>query len=258
MVTPWKFVDANGTFELVSPNHSSYLYFPLVNEVGMMSVVTPLLNGDVKTGQHAFLMPPVSVDDLHNNRSGRNFWVYIDGIGAWSATGNSARQIAQNFSGREEDTVHLQAGLLWHKITRSNNIFGLRAEITSFVPPSDDPAELISVRITNTSDHSIQYTPTAAIPIFGRSADNLRDHRHVTSLLQRIHCTEDGIEVCPTLSFDERGHQPNQKIYAVLGVQADHIRPRGFFPLVSDFIGEGGSLDWPEAVVNPERDPVDS
>jgi cellobiose phosphorylase len=256
MATPWKFVDANGTFELAAPHHSSYLYFPLVNEAGMMSVVTPCLNGDVKAGQHAFLMPPVSVEDLHNNRSGRNFWVHIEGIGAWSAMGNSARQVAQNFGGQEDDAVILQAGLLWHKITRTSEKFGLSAELTSFVPASDDQVELMAVRITNISDHPIHYTPTAAIPIFGRSADNLRDHRHVTSLLQRIQSTDYGVEVYPTLSFDERGHQPNQKIYAVLGVQADHIPPKGFFPLVSDFIGEGGSLDWPEAVVSPNLVPV--
>ena len=254
MVTHWKFVDSNGTFELAAPQHSSHLYFPLVNEAGMMSVVTPCLNGDIKTGQHAFLMPPVSVEDLHNNRSGRNFWIYIDGMGAWSATGNSARQIAQNFSGQEDDTVSLQAGLLWHKTTRSNEQYGLSAELTSLVPASDDQIELMSVRITNISDHPIQYIPTAAIPIFGRSADNLRDHRHVTSLLQRIRCIDDGIEVCPTLSFDERGHQPNLTSYAVLGVEADKIPPQGFFPLVGDFIGEGGSLDWPEAAVSPIRD----
>ena len=30
------------------------LYFPLVNEAGMMSAITPLLHGDVKTGQNTF------------------------------------------------------------------------------------------------------------------------------------------------------------------------------------------------------------
>ena len=64
MVQPWRFIDTNGTFELTAPHHSSYLYFPLVNEAGMMSAVTPLLHGDIKAGQHAFLTPPVSVQDL--------------------------------------------------------------------------------------------------------------------------------------------------------------------------------------------------
>ncbi len=250
----WKFIDNRGTYELSAPHHSNHLYFPLVNDAGMMSAITPLLNGDVKAGQHLFLTPPVSVEDLHNNRSGRNFWATIDGIGPWSATGNSAKQIAQNFSGVEDDMVALQAGFLWHKITRSNNKIGLRAELTNYVPASEDRVELMAVRLTNISDHSIDFTPTAAIPIFGRSADNLRDHRHVTALLQRITCTGYGVEVCPTLSFDERGHQPNQTVYAVLGLEVDNIPPQGYFPIVDDFIGEGGSLDWPKEVVGPGRD----
>ena len=49
-------------------------------------------------------------------------------------------------------------------------------------------------------------TPTVAIPLFARSADNLRDHRHVTSLLHRIRLTPHGVTVTPTMSFDERGH----------------------------------------------------
>ena len=64
----------------------------------MMSVVTPTLHGDAKTGQNAFLTLPVSVEDLHNTRSARNFWVYVRGLGAWSATGNSAPQVAQTFA----------------------------------------------------------------------------------------------------------------------------------------------------------------
>ena len=42
----------------------------------MMSVVTPTLHGDAKTGQNSFLTLPVSVEDLHNTRSARNFWVH--------------------------------------------------------------------------------------------------------------------------------------------------------------------------------------
>jgi ribosomal protein L16/L10AE len=36
-------------------------------------------------------------------------------------------------------------------------------------------------------------------------------------MLHRIETTEHGINVCPTMSFDERGHQPNHKIYYVNG-----------------------------------------
>ena len=60
----WRFVDQSGAFVLQDPQKNSYLYFPLVNEAGMMSSITPLLHGDIKTGQNNFLMLPVSVEDL--------------------------------------------------------------------------------------------------------------------------------------------------------------------------------------------------
>jgi len=107
----------------------------------------------------------------------------------------------------------------------------------------------MKVTITNLSGIELKFSPTAAVPIFGRSADNLRDHRHVTSLLQRTYCGTYGVLVSPTLSFAERGHQPNTLKYAVLGVEEDGNPPRGYFPIVEDFIGEGGSLDWPEAIL---------
>jgi cellobiose phosphorylase len=256
MVQTWKFTNQHGEFELPDPHHSSYLYFPLVNEAGMISSISPTLHGDIKSGHHTFLTPPVSVEDLHNSRAGRNFWLHVENAGAWSVTGNAAPQIAQNFSSGKIDQVTLRAGFLWHQIVRKNERFGLQAEITNLVPPAGDQVELMQVQITNISDQPVQFTPTAAIPIFGRSADNLRDHRHVTSLLHRITCARHGILVHPTLSFDERGHHPNHTIYAVLGAEGDGAPPEGFFPIVEDFIGEGGSLDWPEAVVRPIRECV--
>jgi cellobiose phosphorylase len=245
----WHFVDDTGAFVLENPHTSSYLYFPLVNEAGMMSAITPLLHGDVKTGQNGFLMPPVSVEDLHNSRSARNFWVFVHDLGAWSAAGNSAPQIARNFVHEDAEQVTLEAGFLWHKVTRESLRVGLRAEITNFVPPSDDQVELMMVTLTNVSDRSLTITPTAAIPLYARSADNLRDHRHVTSLLHRVTTHTHSVLVRPALSFDERGHKPNVVTYGVLGFETDGTPPVTFFPLVEEFIGEGGNLEWPEAVV---------
>ncbi len=252
----WHFLNEEGTFQLINPHQSNYLYFPLVNEAGMMSAVTPTLKGDSKSGLNSFLTLPVSVEDLHDTRSGRNFWVVINDKSPWSATGNSAPQIADQFSTDPQDEVTLEAGFLWHKITRSNRPLGLEAEITNFVPANTDLVELMQVKLKNLSTQPLTLTPTAAIPIFGRSADNLRDHRHVTSLLHRIQCRTHGIVVRPTLSFDERGHTENQVSYAVLGVDEKGNPPNGLFPILEDFIGEGGNLDWPEAVVNslpPEK-----
>jgi cellobiose phosphorylase len=97
----------------------------------------------------------------------------------------------------------------------------------------------------------LNLTPTAAIPIFGRSADRVRDHRHVTSLLHRIYTHEYGVLVRPTLAFEERGHRLNNVAYAVLGAEGNGRAPTAFFPKLETFVGPGGSLDWPQAVVEP-------
>jgi len=250
--TGWHFIDDEGTFALEDPHKTNYLYLPLVNEAGIVSVVTPLLHGDVKTGQNTFATAPVSVEDLHNTRSARNFWVNIHGVGPWSATGNSAPQIAQTFTD-DADIVTLEAGFLWQRIIRENARLGLQAETIAIVPPTADTVELLQVTLTNTGDAPLTLTPTAALPLYGRSADNLRDHRHVTSLLHRIRTHAHGVLVCPTLSFDERGHQPNTVTYGVLGAEDNGATPVCFYPVVEDFIGEGGSLEWPQAVVMPEQ-----
>jgi cellobiose phosphorylase len=257
-VTDWHFVDDEGTFALSDPQRHNYLYFPLVNERGLVSAVTPTLHGDVKAGQQRFLTLPVSAEDLHISRAARNFWVNMAGYGAWSATGNSARQIAQSFVAEDAEQVEVQAGFLWHQVTRTNPTLGLRAEIINFVPSAGDPqagadlVELMQVVLTNMGPHPLTLTPTAAIPIYGRSADRVRDHRHVTSLLHRIYTHPYGVLVQPSLTFDERGHRANTMTYAVLGAEGNGTAPTAFFPRLETFIGPGGSLDWPQAVVEPE------
>jgi cellobiose phosphorylase len=248
MTTGWEFIDTQGTFRLPNPHRNSYLYFPLVNEAGMMSSLTPILNGDAKTGQNTFLLLPASLEDLHNSRSTRNFWLRINETEVWSATGNSAEQTSRSLA-RSADEATLTAGFLWHTVERKHPRLNLQAEVTSFIPAGKDRVELMRVTLKNTGGQSLRLTPTAAIPIYGRSADNLRDHRHVTSLLQRTSCHRKGILVRPTLSFDERGHTLNQITYTVLGVESDGTAPVGFFADVESFVGEGGTLDWPEAVI---------
>ncbi|WP_435921861.1 GH36-type glycosyl hydrolase domain-containing protein [Paenibacillus sp. DYY-L-2] len=245
----WVYQGSNGEFKLEQPEKNSSLYFPLVNEAGMMSAITPNLHGEMTSGHNTFLMEPVSVMDLHNSKGSRNFWVSIAGKGAWSVTGNSAKQNADMFTDEGEKNT-LEAGFLWHKLTREHAEAGLRAETVNFVPATDDKIELMKVTLTNTGKDTLHLTPTAAIPIYGRSADDLRDHRHVTSLLHRVFTSEYGVEVQPALSFDERGHRVNKMTYGVLGAAADGTSPVGFFPETEEFIGEGGALDWPEAIVS--------
>jgi cellobiose phosphorylase len=242
----WKFIDQHGTFELINPQRNSYVYFPLVNSAGMMSSITPSLNGDAKLNQDTFLLLPVSVEDLHNTRSARNFWVRINGE-PWSVTGMCSEQVGQE-GAEKQSTTRLEAGFLWHAVHRLHAASGLAAEVVNFVPVGEDTVELMRVTLSNQGDQALDLVPTAAIPIFARSADNLRDHRHVTALLQCTACHPHGVVVKPTMSFDERGHEPNQVTYAVLGADDEGTPPVGLTPLVEDFIGEGGSFEWPEAI----------
>ncbi len=244
----WQFTDDQGTFRAFSPDFVSRLYFPLANEGGILSSISPDLHGDIKTDHNCFLTMPVTIEDLHNTKSTRNFWVYVEGKGAWSATGRSAHQEASKF-GPKRERVTLEAGMLWHKVTRESDAWGLKSEITNFAPASEDTVEIMVVTITNTGRAPMRVTPTSAVPIFGRSADNVRDHYHVTSLLHRISCHHSGVIVKPTMSFDERGHKLNDIVYGVIGANATGESPVGAFYTVPDFIGEGGTFEAPRAVL---------
>jgi cellobiose phosphorylase len=241
-----EFQDNNGTFKIQNPENYSSLYLPMAGEKGIKSSIAPNLGGDCKKDQNHFLLEPVSVENLHNNRSTRNFWCRVEGKGCWSLSGASAEQESQKFTNEQDRTV-LEAGFMWQKLKRTSEKYGLEAVITSFVPVNDS-VEVMMAEITNTSEETQSLVPIAAVPIYGRSADNIRDHRHVTSLLHRIHTTEYGVVVKPVLSFDERGHQKNQTSYYVCGSMGDGAKPEAFYPTVEEFIGEGGTFLIPEAV----------
>ncbi len=240
-----RFLDGNGTFAIKNPEEISYLYFPLASETGLKSAITPNLGGDSKLDQETFLLEPVSSENLHSSRSTRNFWCIVED-GCWSATGVSAEQEAARFSSGQDESA-LTAGLMWQTVCRETKRYGLRAEVTSFVPPREN-TEIMAARITNTGSRPRSVTGVAAIPIYGRSADNIRDHRNVTSMLHRIRTVEHGVLVKPTMSFDEKGHRANRRIYYVLGSAGDGSAPAGFYPTVDAFLGEGGTFLHPRSV----------
>jgi len=240
----WKFTDNLGSFESLAADKIKTLYFPLANET-LMSSITADLHGDIKTGQHSFLLEPVSRIDLLNSKVSRNFWIYIDKNKVWSATG-----VSKNLKPIPEDKFKLNAGLLWHKITRENKKIGLSAEILSFVPVTGEPVEIMQVKLNNIASRRIKFIPYAAIPIYCRSANNLRDHRQVTSLLQRVTEHKFGIIACPTLVFDERGHRPNKTNYFVLGWDEKFVAPEYLYPTQEEFCGEAGDLEAPACVLN--------
>lgn len=70
-----EFLDQQGSFRVYQPEDYSGLYFPLAGDGGLKSCITPTLGGDSKRDQNHFLMEPVSIENLHNNKNTRNFWV---------------------------------------------------------------------------------------------------------------------------------------------------------------------------------------
>ncbi|MDE7275207.1 MAG: cellobiose phosphorylase [Lachnospiraceae bacterium] len=245
------FTHGNEIFTLDHPDKYTYLYFPTAGEQGIKSSVTPNFAGDSKLDQNTFILEPVSSENLHNNKSSRNFWCYMEGAGAWSATGASAEAECDRHTARQ-DECSIEAGFMWQTVSRKSLRYQLKSEVTSFVPLKYN-VEIMHVVIENISEDAREIVPVAAVPIYARSADNIRDHRHVTSLLHQIAVTEQGVEVRPKLSFDERGHQKNRITYFVYGVTGDGAAPEQFFPVTENFIGEGGSLIAPLAVKNNQE-----
>ncbi len=243
----YEFTDSCGSFKMKNPQHTSGLYLPVAGGKGLRSAVAPDFGGDSKLDQNHFLIAPKSVSDLHAERDTRNFWAVFDN-GIWSACGASASQEADRFTDKE-DEVTLEGGRMWQKVTRTGKDNGLKAEVTLF-SLLDNSSEIMTVKFTNTSDSNISFTPVAAVPIYGRSADNIRDHRHVTSLLSRAEVTDRGIIVKPTLSFDERGHQINDTAYFVIGADEKGNSPVSFIADADLFVGEGGTYTRPRSLLD--------
>ena len=244
---PIKFTDASGSFHMENAGCCEGMYFPVAGECGMKSALTVDLSGDAKLDQNHFLSEPVSVENLHHNRGNRNFWCVLEDGRLWSAVGHSAWQQACRYTDKEE-SVAMDAGYMWQSVCRKGEEVSLTATITSFVPFQQNQ-EVHIVTIRNTGSESVTFRPVSAMPLYARSADNIRDHRHVTSLLHRITVHKGGIQVNPTFSFDERGHQLNDTIYFAYGMTEDGSGPEAYEPTVHGFIGERGNLEWPEALL---------
>ena len=217
------------------------IYFPLcgVDAQSLKSSITPRLSGDIKIDKNRYLTKPVSVEDLRQDL--RNFFCYVHG-----------REVVSLASGgaSDADGATVEAGMLFHKLTRTHAGAGLEMEALSFVPISDENVELMRVTVRNISGEPLTITPTFHLPMFARALANKHDHEHVTSLLHRTEQLSSGVCVEPTMIFDERGHRPGEAVYYVLGADDKSQDPVGTFPTAESFYGEGGNAAVPEAVVN--------
>lgn len=88
-------------------------------------------------------------------------------------TGASAEAESKKFT-KEQDYSELTAGLMWHVTRRASRKYGLVSEVTSFIPVNEN-VEVMYVKIRNTEQEAREFTPIAAIPIYGRSADNIKN-----------------------------------------------------------------------------------
>jgi cellobiose phosphorylase len=238
----YNFTDDTGSFNSFFAHKIKSLYLPLCNEI-LMSSITADLHGDIKSGQDSFLMEPASRANLFLSKSSRNFWVYLNQNKIWSAAG-----VSKNFNQLRQDEFTLEAGQLYQRISRKNKKIGLKSEILSFIPVGKDALELMQVKIVNLSKKKISFIPYVAIPLYARSADSLRDHRQITSLLTRIKEEKYGIKVKPTLLFNESAHRPNKTVYYVAACDHRGAGPQYIYPTQEDFCGDSQDLEAPEAV----------
>lgn len=229
-------IHKSGDFILDNADDFSYLYMPLFNEHGMMSSISPDLHGDAKLDQFHYALTPVTSEDLIQTVPNRNFYFLVDDM-LWSTSGKTP------FQKLNPDHVTLKGGLLYQEVIRSNSRFSV--SVTSFVPTDDIKAELHKVVFKNTSEVPLVVQTTIGFPLYSRSADNIRDHRHVTSLLNRAKVVKDGIINEPSMKFDERGHRHNGAIYGVFTASSLHDYVDNYYPLTQGFIGEGQDAFYP-------------
>lgn len=248
-----EYLNQRGDFQLMDADQNTGLYFPIANPEGIKAAITPSLHGDNKMGQNTFLLEPVSIEDLHTTNMGRNIWFRLNNDTVWAANGCAPGQVYAKYQGKNEsaDQVTVEAGKLWHKVIRKNQEIGIELIVKNYVPIGSQ-AEMMKITLVNSGQEQMEAEAIVAVPIYGRSATNIRDHRHVTSLLHRIEVIENGVEVTPTLSFDERGHQENKTSYGIYAMDEEGNLPVGFYPIMEDFIGEGGNLNHPQVVMDQE------
>ena len=103
MKNRFQFTGKNGEFRITHLKQQHEFNFPVANEDGIKSSVTQNFGGDCKLDQNHFLLEPVSIENLHNNRSTRNIWCTVDGDKSYSLTGASAQCEYERFLGKEDD-----------------------------------------------------------------------------------------------------------------------------------------------------------
>ncbi len=220
----------------------------------MKSSITPELKGDVCASFDKYLMPPVVTEDLPRTNNSRYFWISAENTDPWCVNGLSPHQQARKWSDNPDDSeIIAEPGVF--SLKRAHKNLSLDVEIVITVPHTKDKVELWKVTVHNSGHNPCRFTPFLAVPMFGRHADNLRDHRQVTSMFQIVTRTDSGVSIKPTIVHDEHGHRVNQSTYFAAAFNQDGQKPDRIWTRMLDFIGEGGSLSNPQAVYHNLAEP---
>lgn len=215
-------------------------YLPLFNLNGLKSSITPFFAGDLSRDYHHYAIEPTSVLELFELTQSRNVIFDIDGK-RFFLNGQTHEQ--------QDDVITYETDLLYQMVSRSNPNYQIK--VTSFIPLEFN-MECHKITYTNHSDKNQNVKITTATPLYGRSADSLRDHRHVTSLLNTIKAHQGSVVLKPTLSFDERGHQVNDTTYALI-TSSDALKVKGYLPTVEHYL-KGGSFHFPQGLNDLESE----
>ncbi|MBF0490744.1 MAG: cellobiose phosphorylase, partial [Candidatus Omnitrophica bacterium] len=214
------------------------IYAPLCgpDATSLKSSISPSLSGDIKIDKYHYVTKPASREDLRYPL--RDFFVFVKDKGVVSLSAETSL-----------DSAKVTIGPLWHKLERTHKTVGLMLSAINFIPSTNETVELMKVTVKNISRKLVTFTPTAAVPVFGRSLANKHDHEHVTALLNRVEQTKDGVLVSPTMAFNEEGHKNIETVYFVYGRHQKVTDLVGTFPTAESFFGEAGSILAPEAVI---------
>ena len=238
----FNFIDEKATFVSTQASGMSTIYAPLcgADSTGLKSAISAGLSGDIKIDRFHYVTKPVSREDLRYPV--RNFFTYIKGKGTFALA-----------SLEPQDKGIISIGQLWHKLVRTHKKAGLSFTAVNFIPSSNETLELMRVTVKNISKKPVTFTPTAAVPIFGRSLANKHDHEHVTALLNRVEQFPEGVLVEPTMAFNEEGHKEISAVYFVFGADDKNTALAGTFPTVDVFYGNAGNMYAPQAVIANEK-----
>jgi cellobiose phosphorylase len=231
------------------------LYFPLLNTSGMLSWTTPQLHGSPASSYNEFFGIPLSAEDFPHSLAHRGFWLAEAGRDPFSLSSISPSGLVDRVNGGRNGAT-VEAGPGWFSLSRADAQGRFLVKATIWCPADlSERVELMAIEVVNTSKKPLALHPYAGMPVYARSADNLRDHRHVTALLHRVEAVAHGLTVCPTMTFDERGHEVNHLCYSALAFGPGARKPRGVWTSQERFLGDNGTFAAPRAVWNMEDAP---